>query len=285
VDHISNFVGMQRFVKSLAALFVAANSWGQSTEIIIIDCATKSAIPLAHLALDSKVYYSDRLGKFPRALLSQSDLTISCIGYAPAVLNANAIMDTICLQSQHYELPAVAIGGNFSPYEIGWHKEKTKIRVGSRLGENSIQAFLVPSENIPVRIQEIIIPFAQIPRSFEFEVYLFDVDSSGAPGELLLTKKVEHDSRRKTKRIDVSKALIQIPDSGIYVGIYLPYNLELDDRNDDLRAWVKGFVNDDVVHYVFYRNVWLDMDVRKQNIEDKNFYMGKMKIGLQVVPF
>jgi hypothetical protein len=116
-------------------------------------------------------------------------------------------------------------------------------------------------------------------------VYLFDVDSSGAPGELLLTKKVEHDSRRKTKRIDVSKALIQIPDSGIYVGIYLPYNLELDDRNDDLRAWVKGFVNDDVVHYVFYRNVWLDIDVRKQNIEDKNFYMGKMKIGLQVVPF
>jgi hypothetical protein len=137
---------MQRFVIFFAAFLVAANSWGQSTEIIVVDCATKSAIPLAHLAVDSKVYYSDRLGKFPRALLSQSDLTISCIGYAATVVNANAIMDTICLQAQHYELPAVAIGGNFAPYEIGWHKEKTTFRIGSRLGENSIQACLVPSE-------------------------------------------------------------------------------------------------------------------------------------------
>jgi hypothetical protein len=265
---------MLRYILILFFLSNFSFSVGQTLKIIgiVYKANTKEGLPYCSFAIkgSSRGTISDYSGNFSFIANPNDTVIISSVGFKTKILSVRNFEEIVYLEESITELEGVTISSRkkFKSKVIGNTKSKTKYLFG---GSNQYAFLLlnqIGSEGFVKDININIHPSTNKKERFETFIRIrFYENVSGQPGRDIINDNIfaKLNSNVKSITVDVSNYNVQLPLSGLFIGIDL---LGIYDANDN---------------FIPYNVKAIPLNTRIEFTEDANFLTLRKFFGTEWV--
>lgn len=201
-------------------IFVFTNGFSQSKKIWILDSLTHKPVYDVLVHTSEGNFYSNLKGFIIVDSSFAETIQLIHTDYKTKVVILTSSFDTLYLVKNPFLLEEVNIIQQKEPHfiDIGYYN-RSLFNHGSFINNLCILAVSIPYSDTETYINKILLRIKAREHSEDYNVYLYQPDSTGKPGRILYKKNIIVDSLKKEGIINVQDLDIKMPENGIFVGL------------------------------------------------------------------
>lgn len=196
--------------------------YAQTAKIWVIDSLTHEPIEGVAMFSEMEFFYSNLNGLIQAKVNQNGLIWFKRLDYVQKWLEYDSGMDTILMVRKTSFLNEVEVSNKLTEnktVEIGYYHDGGFPKRRNICNNLCILAVYIPSYHKNVFIDKILLNIKSKKFAEDYTVYLYEPDSIGKPGKVLYKKNIIVDSLKKEGIINVRDLSIQVPNTGIFVGL------------------------------------------------------------------